>query len=321
MARLRKSLPFGGLPFAGIKQIPSGTRAVVLGAGTALGSPHGGAENGPYFLRTVSKAYSWGARQPTLIDVRRGVPALAEIVDLGDLEFGDAPVPMVLDQIRAVIAALPDQVVPAVLGGDHTVTLPVVTALAARREPFTVLQFDHHLDLQTWDGAPGDPRAARDPIFHTNVMSHVADVLGPGRLLQVGVSPYAVVEDTSAPAMASYLASVGRQVPVLAPELDADAFRAVVGSGGDLYVTVDVDVLDDAEMSSTGYPADVGLAMRTLLELIDVALASNHLVGFDVVEFVAARDARDRKTLADASRAAHIFLHLLTWAGRQGESS
>jgi arginase family enzyme len=137
----------------------------------------------------------------------------------------------------------------------------------------------------------------------------------------VGVFPFATVEDDSAHALPGFLRSVGRQVTVSAPEIDdAVAFGDIVGRGEDVYVSVDVDVLDAAEMSSTGYPATVGLSMRRLLRLIDLALADNRLIGFDVVEFAADREDRSPKTLADAQRAALVFVHLLGWVSRQANA-
>lgn len=321
MSRDNRTTSFCGLPFADPRSIPAGTVAAVAGVGHSLGSPHRGAEHGPFFLRTVSKEYTWSAASARVVDLRHGVTPLDGIVDVGDLATTETTLTGVLEATRAFVTGLPPRVVPCVIGGDHTVTLPVVSALAARRaRPFTVVQFDHHLDLQIWEGAPARP-GKRDPVFHTNVMSHVSDVLGPGRLLQVGVFPFATVEDDSAHALPAFLRSVGRQVPVSAPEIDdADAFRDVVGRGGDVYVSVDLDVLDAAEMSSTGYPATVGLSLRRLLRLIDLALAANRLVGFDVVEFAADRADRSPKTLADAQRAALVFVHLLSWAGRQRDA-
>lgn len=312
----QQTTAFCGLPSARLGAIPQGTVAGVLGAGHSLGTPNAGAENGPFFLRTLSKAYTWAAATPGIYDLRRRCAPLTGAVDLGDIDFGGMALDEALSAVETAVGALPPSVVPAVIGGDHTVTSAVVTALAARREaPFNVVQFDHHLDLQIWDGAPGRAEAPRESIFHTNVMSHVSDRIGQGRLIQVGVAPYATVEMDSMHAMPGYFEAIGEQVSLLSPVLeDAAAFQSVVGRGRDVYLTVDVDVLDQSAMSSTGYPAAVGLGLRELLRLIDLTLSCNRLIGFDVVEFAAARDARDAKTLADAGRAALIFLHLLGWA-------
>jgi arginase family enzyme len=311
---------FCGVPAARMEEIPPGTRAAIIGAGHRLGTPHAGAENGPYFLRIVSKMHTWAARSPQIVDLNRGGRPVAGTVDAGDVAIDpDAGLPEALAAIEAMIGKLPPDVAPALIGGDHTVTLAAVNALAARRDqPFDVVQFDHHLDVQIWDGAPGRADVAREDIFHTNVISHVADRLGPGRVIQIGVAPFVTVETPAAVAVPDFLRGIGVQVPLLSPLLsDPEAFRATVGAGRDVYVTVDVDVLDHTAMSSTGYPAPMGLGLRELLGLIDQLLAGNRLIGFDVVEFAAERDARDPKTLADAERAVLIVMHLLGWIQRQ----
>jgi arginase family enzyme len=311
---------FCGLPVVSVSDVPSGTVGAVLGACYSLGSPHRGTENAAFFLRTMSRHFTWAASDPAVFDLGHGVAPLRRIIDLGDLDFRGMTLEGALAATERLVRSLPNDVAPCVIGGDHTVTLAVVRALRARRpRPFQVIQFDHHLDLQIWDAAPARADVNREPVFHTNVMSHVSDCVGPGRLIQVGVSPYVTVEAEATGAMNDYLAGVGRQITVVSPEIDdPDAFRAAVGTGEDVYVTVDVDVLDAAVMAATGYPAEAGgLSMRRLLRLIDLVARHNHVVGFDVVEFAADREDRSKATLADAHRAALIVLHLLSWVGRQ----
>lgn len=319
MSTTKTTRAFCGLPLSEASAVPMGTIAAVLGACHSLGSPHRGAENASFFLRTMSRHYVWGASDPEVFDLRHGMMALRGMVDIGDLDFTDMSLEEALAATEMTVRTLPEGTAPCVIGGDHTVTLPVVRALKARRsKPFSVVQFDHHLDLQIWEGAPDATETKRDPVFHTNVMSHVSDCVGPGRLLQVGVSPYATVELGGSVAMPRFLADVGRQISFVSPEIDDDeAFCAAAGVGNDVYLTIDVDVLDAAQMSATAYPAEVGLTMRRLLRLIDLVAAHNHVIGFDVAEFSAQRDDRSPATLADAHRAVLIVLHLLSWIRRQ----
>lgn len=67
------TVPFCGLPVTSADAIAPGTVAAVIGAGHSLGSAHQGTENGPFFLRTLSKAYTWSAETPTVLDLRAGV--------------------------------------------------------------------------------------------------------------------------------------------------------------------------------------------------------------------------------------------------------
>lgn len=320
---MKMTAGFCGIPFSEPESVPPEAVGAVIGFGSSLGTPNSGAENGPYFIRRVSASHIWGAKSPKLFDLQNGITTLDHIVDLGDVDFGDLPLEQALSAVEDVVRGLPERVVPCVIGGDHTLTLPVVRALSNKNDaPFLVVQFDHHLDLQIWDGAPGNPRAIREPTYHTNVMSHVCDEIGDNKIVQVGLSPYVAIEADSADAMADYLREVGQQICISSSAIDdLEVFGKAIGAGRDVYLSIDVDVLNHTEMSSTGYPAPAGLSMRELLRLIDVTLARNRLIGFDVVEFAADRHDRDPRTLADAQRASLIFLHLLGWVGRQSRHS
>lgn len=309
---LRHGTAFCGLPFVPLREVPPTAAGVVMGAGHSLGAPHSGTENGPQFLRTLSKAHTWSAAEPAVIDLAGGRPLLSDVYDVGDIELPRDDLARALELIERAVAALPDGVAPCVIGGDHTVTLPVVRALLSRSSaPIWVVQLDNHLDLQLWGEDP-DRSDGREAIFHTNVMSHVSDLVGPGRLLQLGVNPFATAEATSIDSALAYLRRVGRQVGVTDPALtDAAALSELAGRGRDIYLTVDVDVLDWQSMSATGYPAEVGLTVTQLLRVIDIVLAGNRLLGCDIVEFSADTADRTPKTLADGGRAVTILLHLL----------
>jgi arginase family enzyme len=150
-------------------------------------------------------------------------------------------------------------------------------------------------------------------------MSHVSDLIGDGRLIQLRVAPCATVEQGSEQTALAYQARVGSQISDTGPELVDEARpAALAGAGRDVYLTIDVDVLDRAWMSATGYPADIGLTPAQLLRLIDIVLKGNTLIGCDVVEFAARRDDRDPKTLADGGRAVTILLHLLRHLSTRG---
>ncbi|MEU5761275.1 arginase family protein [Nocardia sp. NPDC047648] len=305
-------VPFCGIPTCTIDAVPCDAAAVVLGVGTSLGSALPGTENGPYFLRRMTRAHTWSATRPQIFELNQRT-VLDQVVDLGDLDTGEASLDAVLAAVELIVSRLPGHVVPFVIGGDHSITLPIVRALAGKREhPFLVVQFDHHLDLQIWGEDFADTQTPREPIFNTNVMSHVSDVVGPGGVIQVGVGPLATFESSGADRIDSYLHRVGHQISITAAAChDPRALQAIVGESRDIYITVDVDVLASSEMSSTNYPAEIGLSASVLIEMINSILEKNTLIGFDMVEFAAPRDARDPKTLNDAARAALIFLEAL----------
>jgi arginase family enzyme len=86
-------------------------------------------------------------------------------------------------EIERFIGALPAGTVPVTIGGDHSISLPLVRALKRKiQEPLTVVSFDHHMDIQYWD-------ENLDALYHTNVMSHIIQVIGDGNLMHIGINP------------------------------------------------------------------------------------------------------------------------------------
>ena len=239
---------------------------------------------------------------------------LEGVVDFGDISFGEGSLEDALGKIYQMVVALPRGVAPCVIGGDHTLTLPTVRALAERNtRPFYVVQFDQHLDIQLWDGSISDTSSSPGPIFNTSVMSHVSKIVGPNKLIQIGVSPFVTVEHSERSNLKGFLGKIGTQIPLTSHFMeDLTGQILSMPPGSDCYMSIDVDVLSSQDMTSTSYPAEIGLSARELLSSIDQILSRHRLIGFDVVEFAADRNARDPKVLSDAGRAKNIFLHLLS---------
>lgn len=186
---------------------------------------------------------------------------------------GDAET--VLERIaRATRRALDCGALPVLLGGEHTVTLGALRALAERaREtgrPFGVAQFDAHADLR--------PSYGGDPYSHACVMFRaVADLCLP--LAQFAVRDFSRKEAATRERFgvtsydAHFLARVGlpeRPLP--------DAFPQ------DVYVTFDVDAFDAALMPATGTPSPGGLNWREAHYILERCLEGRRVVGMDVVE-------------------------------------
>ncbi|MQA96105.1 MAG: agmatinase [Streptosporangiales bacterium] len=190
---------------------------------------------------------------------------------------------------------------PVTIGGDHTIALPALRALARRHGPVALLHFDAHLD--TWDtyfGAAythGTPfrRAAEEGLLDTEAICHVgtrgplyaAKDLTDDRRLGFGVLT---------------ASDVGRR----GPDEVIDILRQRVGDRP-LYVSVDVDVLDPAHAPGTGTPEAGGLTSRELLDILR-GLAGTNLIGADVVEVAPAYDHAEITAVA----AAHITYDLVS---------
>lgn len=185
------------------------------------------------------------------------------------------PVEDVLDRIEAVTRqALDVQALPVLLGGEHTVTLGALRALAAQAaatgERFGVVQFDAHADLR--------PQYEGSIYSHASVMHRaVADLGLP--LAQFAVRDMCREEGEIRLSHgvihydAAHLARHGLPVTPLPDDFPRK-----------LYITFDVDGLDSSLMPATGTPSPGGLFWHEALLLVERCLAGRSMVGMDVVE-------------------------------------
>jgi agmatinase len=228
-----------------------------------------------------------------------------QVVDAGDIVANPFDIAAALQQIEAGARDLlnrADRLV--VLGGDHTIALPMLRAFHAVHGPVAVVHFDAHLD--TWDtyfGAPythGTPfrRAIEEGLIDLSAAMHVG-IRGP---------LYDELDLTRD-------RDLGFAV-VAADEIDnlraTGIAERIVSRVGDrpLYLSIDVDVMDPAFTPGTGTPESGGLSSRELLAIMR-GLAGCNLVGTDVVEVAPAYDHASITGVA-ASHVAYEALSLMT---------
>lgn len=204
-------------------------------------------------------------------------------VDGGDLDVdGLDPDAM----IRAVGRDLPP-CVPLVLGGEHTVTLGVVGALTRRHPDLSVVQWDAHTDLRDeYDGRR---------VAHATVMRRLVDAGVP--LAQLGIRAGTRAEFEFARAR-TLCCTRGVALPA---EIHARL------EGRPLYLTVDIDVLDPSEAPGTGNPEPMGASYRQLVDALR-GLASQRIVGMDVVEVAPPWDSTGRTAVLAASLVREMIL-------------
>ncbi len=274
--------------------LPPGTGAVLLGApfdGGTTASP--GARFGPYQVRRLS-AFVQGFHPVHRLQVFEALAA----VDGGNVVFPPFDAAAVRARIEAEVAAVAGAgAVPFLVGGDHSIALPALRALARQHGPLAVLHLDAHLDTS-------GPEVWGEPFHHGSPLRHAIEerLVLPGHLHQVGVrAPWGAAGD----------GDLGREhgAQLLSPDdLAAVGATAVAESirertgGRPLYVTLDVDALDPAFAPGTGTPVPGGLTSREVIQLLR-GLAGVNLVGMDVVEVCPALDQADLT--------GHLAAHLL----------
>ncbi len=231
-------------------------------------------------------------------------------------DAGDAPAnPIGVEEGHAAIEASAREMAEAGgrvlgLGGDHSVSLPLLRAAAATHGPLSLLQLDAHTD--TWDSYFG-ARYTHGTVFRRAVEEGIVDA---GASLQIGLrgSLYSAsdLDENRELGFATLLAREFDDVGVTgALELAAERLRSP------LYVTVDIDVLDPAFAPGTGTPEAGGLTSRELLALLaGLAGLDLELGGADVVEVSPPYDPSGVTAVA----AANAAYELLGLAARSAEA-
>lgn len=233
--------------------------------------------------------------------------ALAQVADAGDVAANPFNIGEAIDTVQAAATGLLDTGARLMtLGGDHTIALPLLRAVAAKHGPVALLHFDAHLD--TWDtyfGAEythGTPfrRAVEEGILDTSALCHVGTrgpLYGRRDLTDDERMGFGIL--TSADVMRAGVDEVAQRL------------RERVGDRP-LYISIDIDVLDPAHAPGTGTPEAGGLTSRELLEILR-GLASCELVSADLVEVAPAYDHAEITSVA----AAHLAYELTTIMARQ----
>jgi len=191
------------------------------------------------------------------------------IFTLPEMELPFGELPPLMDEIRRVASEILDRDKFLVaLGGEHSVTPPLVAAAASRYPGVSVLQIDAHADLRdSYMGTPNNHACAmRRSLEHAPVT-------------QVGIRSLSTEE-------AAVVASLNTTVFYdHSMRRDPSWIDSIVGTLAEtVYITIDVDGLDPAIMPATGTPEPGGLSWYELLALLRATIERRTVVACDVVE-------------------------------------
>lgn len=238
--------------------------------------------------------------------------AVAQVVDAGDIPVNPFDLTEAVTEVELAARELGEQVERIVtIGGDHTVALPLLRAVAAKHGPVAVLHFDAHLD--TWDtyfGAPithGTPfrRASEEGLIDLTASCHVGTR-----------GPLYSKKDLEDDARLGFSIVSSEYIEEHGVEAGIQRILDRIGDKP-LYVSIDIDVLDPAHAPGTGTPEAGGLTSRELLRILR-ALGEKNIVGADVVEVSPAYDHAQMTGIA----ASHVVYELVSLlAARMGAGS
>lgn len=286
--------------FLGVSPADTG-RVAVAGIPLDIGTTNrSGSRFGPHALRHASRMLVDGDHPTHWVR-----PAALGLADVSDFEIALGELDKSLELIERQAAAF-DHLVA--LGGDHTVTLPLLRALRRRRgEAVGLIHFDAHVD--TWPDSFG-LRYGHGSVFYHAIEEGLVD---PRRMIQIGIrSPTErTVHDWT----------IGRGVKIVtAAEVHEHGPAWVAGQigervdAGPVYVSFDIDALDPAFAPGTGTP-EIGGLTTWQAQAILRRLVGLDFVGMDLVEVAPAYDISEITALAGATM---VWEYLaLVAAGRQ----
>lgn len=297
-----KNQPLGGneMPrFGGIATMmrlpvatsPAGLDAAFIGVPLDIGTSHRpGARFGPRQIRAESALL----RPYNMATGAAPFDAL-QVADLGDVPVNTYS----LDKSVAIIEAFYAPVVasgcrPLTLGGDHTIALPLLRALARRHGPLALVHVDAHADVN--DEMFGE-RIAHGTPFRRAVEE---GLLQGGKVFQIGLrgTGYAA-DDFDWPRRQGFTIVPAHEVwwQPLAPLMER--VRATIGDAP-CYLSFDIDGIDPAYAGGTGTPEIGGLTVPQALEIVRGCRGLN-LVGCDLVEVSPPYDASGNTALLGAN--------------------
>jgi agmatinase len=199
------------------------------------------------------------------------------VADYGDIDIVPISIERTFEAVEKEIARLLDaRVVPVSVGGDHSISLPVLRAMARTHGPAGLVHFDSHTDC--WDQYFGSK------YFHGTVFRRAVEegVVDPKRTIQLGIrGPLYEATDFDFQARHGIRVITIDDIKDRGVAWTVEQFRRL--EQGKVYVTFDIDSVDPAYAPATGTPEVGGLTSHEALRLVR-GLAGLDIVGFDLVE-------------------------------------
>lgn len=202
-----------------------------------------------------------------------------QVADLGDVALNPYNLSACIEIIEQHYSAvLENAVTPISIGGDHTITLPILRAIARKHGPVALIHVDAHADVN--DTMFGEP-VAHGTIFRRAIEEKLVD---PRSMFQIGLraTGYAAEDfDWARDQGVTVVQAEACWYKSLAPLMEE--VRRLVGPDQPAYLSFDIDGLDPSVAPGTGTPEPGGLTGSQGLEIIRGCYGLN-LVGCDLVE-------------------------------------
>ena len=201
------------------------------------------------------------------------------IFDGGDLEFVFGNPAKNIAIIKEYVSGLlKDNKIPAMIGGEHLVTLGAVQAVAEKYNDLHIIHFDAHADLR--DDYLGEK------LSHATVLHRVWDIVGDNKIFQFGIRSGEKGEFEFA------------KNHTYMNKFDMKTLDEVIAKlkNKPVYITIDLDVLDSSVFPGTGTPEAGGITFKELINAIMLFQNLENIVAFDINELSPMLDASGAST-------------------------
>jgi agmatinase len=210
--------------------------------------------------------------------------ATQQVVDAGDIAANPFDIEEAISSIHKSYDQLSERAKKILtIGGDHTITLPILRSLKAKHGPISVVHFDAHLD--TWDSYFGAD------FTHGTTFRRASEegLLDPEGCMHIGIrGPLYAAKDLTDDKALGFQIFSSVEFQDLGVNAAIEKMKARVGNRP-VYISIDIDVLDPAHAPGTGTPEAGGLTSRELLSVLR-ATAGMNVIGADIVEVAPAYD-------------------------------
>jgi len=218
-----------------------------------------GAADAPPQIRAALRSDAWNLTSENGTDLSDE----STFFDAGDIEpvSGSEMGALIENSIHTLIA---DGLAPISLGGDHSITYPIVRAFARKYKDLSILHFDAHPDI--YDSYQGNRNS------HASPFARIMEQKLVKRLVQVGIRTFTADQKEQVRRFGVESIEMRHITPNLQLEFDSP-----------VYISFDVDALDPAFAPGVSHREPGGLSTRQAIEIIQ--RLKGKVVGADIVEF------------------------------------
>lgn len=277
---------FLGVPLIGDLDNLLGNEIIILGVPYDMGTTYrSGTRFGPNAIRAASSLYTYhksslsnttmeksGMQNLWDINKKRYVLKDAKICDAGDVSIIPADPIKSFDNItEAAKKIISKKAFPVFLGGDHSITYPILRAFSDY-ENIHVIHFDTHID--TWENVGQAELGHGSPLFLAQKLLYVKTIT------HIGLHGFLNDEDRYVEALEK-----GHHI-LTASDIHSNNFNLseILPNDDIYYLTFDIDVFDPAYAPGTGTPESGGLFPMQVFNLLEMICQNRKFIGMDLVE-------------------------------------